>query len=272
LPLSQTRRFEAGTSLSRYYYRIDRFNTYYDLLGIPVGTSREKLDAPTGFTLHKMDVAYVEDNSVFGYTSPIKGHRARLSLEKFTGKVNMYGALVDYRKYFNIRPLTIAFRGYHYGRYGNDAESSIFYPLYVGYPWLVRGYNVNSFGTSQALLSSDVSINQLAGSRIAVGNVELRLPLTGPERMALIKFKYVPSELSLFMDGGFAWDSDYKFSMDTFTRWVNSNPDERLPIFSVGASLRLNLLGYIILEPYYAIPLQKRMGKGVFGVNFIPGW
>ena len=43
------------------------------------------------------------------------------------------------------------------------------------------------------------------------------------------------------------------------------------PVFSAGASLRINLFGALILEPYYAIPLQKN-AKGSFGLNLIPGW
>jgi Tol biopolymer transport system component len=268
-PLSQTRRFEAGASLSRYYYRIDQFNNYYDPSGIYYyGASREKVDAPSGFTIFQVDGAYVEDNSTFGIASPVKGHRGRIAFEKYNGTINMYTALIDYRKYFYLRPFTFAFRAYHYGRYGQDAENSLMYPLYLGYPWLIRGYSINSFNNQQFMGSEGVSINQLAGSRIAVSNVEIRFPFTGPERYGLIKFKYLPSEFTLFADGGVAWDSQNK----PHFKWLPDTPDERVPILSIGVSLRVNVLGYIILEPYYAMPVQREIQKGVFGVNFVPGW
>jgi hypothetical protein len=38
----------------------------------------------------------------------------------------------------------------------------------------------------------------LSGSKILVGNAELRIPVTGPERYALIKSKYFLTEASLF--------------------------------------------------------------------------
>ena len=40
---------------------------------------------------------------------------------------------------------------------------------------------------------------------------------------------------------------------------------------SVGISLRVNLFGAMILEPYYARQLTSR-GQWTFGLNFIPGW
>ena len=40
---------------------------------------------------------------------------------------------------------------------------------------------------------------------------------------------------------------------------------------SVGASIRVNLFGAMILEPYWAYPIQEN-GRVVFGLNFIPGW
>ena len=47
----------------------------------------------------------------------------------------------------------------------------------------------------------------------------------------------------------------------------------RVPALSAGISLRVNLFGAIILEPYYAIPFNRTDIKtGVFGLNFTPGW
>ncbi len=47
----------------------------------------------------------------------------------------------------------------------------------------------------------------------------------------------------------------------------------RFPVVSTGASLRINLFGYLVLEPYYAFPLQNGgFRNGQFGLNFVPGW
>ena len=49
------------------------------------------------------------------------------------------------------------------------------------------------------------------------------------------------------------------------------------PIFSTGVSARINLLGALIVEPYYALPISRwgedlPRGRGVFGFNLAPGW
>ena len=98
------------------------------------------------------------------------------------------------------------------------------------------------------------------------------MPLTGPERYALIKSKLLLTEASLFFDSGLAWNKDSKIILD-FNPVSIMNYEERCPVFSTGVSLRINLLGYLIIEPYYAFPLQNGGFKnGSFGLNFTPGW
>ena len=44
-------------------------------------------------------------------------------------------------------------------------------------------------------------------------------------------------------------------------------------ILSSGISMRINFFGYLIIEPYYAIPWQNGGFKNAgMVVNFIPGW
>jgi hypothetical protein len=137
-PLSQTKRFESEVSSSWYYYRFDRYNYYYTMDEIPIGGHKEKLNAPRGNNFQQVSLAYVEDNSYFGMTAPMQGHRARLEIEKYFGAANILTTLVDYRKYFYARPVTFAVRLYNYGMYGKDAEDGVITPFYLGYPWLVR--------------------------------------------------------------------------------------------------------------------------------------
>ncbi|MBN2480245.1 MAG: PD40 domain-containing protein [Bacteroidales bacterium] len=268
-PLNQTRRFEAGMATSWYYYRIDRYNNYYSDYGVFLGATKNKLDAPSGFNLQQVDVAYVEDNSYFGMTAPLQGHRARYQIGKYFGEVGFFSVLGDYRNYFFRKPFGLAFRLYHYGRYGNKAENDIMSPLYLGYPWLVRGYDSRSiYNNNVDSESIDFDISHLSGSRMAVGNIELRIPVIGPERLGLIKSRYVGTDFNLFFDGGLAWDSENK----PVLQW-KYDPAKRTPVFSTGVSVRVNVMGYIILEPYYAFPLQNGGFKnGNFGLNITPGW
>jgi Tol biopolymer transport system component len=270
-PLSQTRRFEASGSASWYYYRIDRYNNYYTLDGTSIGGNREKIPAPPGDNFRQLSLAYVEDNSFFGMTSPMEGHRARYQVEKYFGSANIYTTLIDYRRYFYLKPIGLAFRFYNYGMYGRDAESGVIPPLYLGYPWLIRGYE-NAGNNASSLTENNFNISWLNGSKIAVANAEIRLPFTGPERLALIKSKYLLTDLNLFFDSGLAWNSYNKVRFDY--QPTSSNDDNvRFPVYSTGVSLRINVFGYLVLEPFYAFPLQNGgFRNGTFGLNFVPGW
>jgi len=268
LPISQTRRIEGGVSFSHYSYRIDRFNTYYDLYGFKIGMTREKIPAPDGFSIQRIDIAYVEDNSFFGMASPFQGHRMRFQLEKYYGKINLFSGLFDYRKYIYMKPFNLSFRLYHYGRYGKSSEVSLLYPLFIGMPGLVRGYDWNSFYKNQTM--DGLTVNHLIGSRMCIGNIELRLPVSGPEKLALIRSGLFFTEIALFLDVGLAWDSQHIPGL----KWEAYSYEERAPVFSTGISLRVNLFGSMIIEPFYAFPLQREQFKrdGIFGLNFIPGW
>ncbi|MEO1714140.1 MAG: hypothetical protein AAFU60_12475, partial [Bacteroidota bacterium] len=100
-------------------------------------------------------------------------------------------------------------------------------------------------------------------------NIELRIPFTGPKQLALISSKLLLTELSFFVDGGLAWDSFAELTPTDGGSGIGSWATQ--PVFSAGASMRVNLFGSLIVEPYYAIPLQQNT-RGVFGLNFIPGW
>lgn len=266
-PISQTRRLEAGASASWYYYRIDRYHYYYDLLGYPIDYKREKLPSPSGSNYQVFDIAYVQDKSIFGMTAPMTGSRSRLQVEKYFGVVGFYTGLIDYRKYFFTKPVGFAFRAFYSGRHGRDSETELVYPYYLGYPWLLRGYEDISFESSSDLYYFNIS--NLMGSKILVGNFEIRIPFTGPENVALITSKIFYTDLNLFFDGGLAWNRGDKVRL----HWEPVNFDERIPVFSAGASLRLNLFGAMVIEPYYAFPFQnKGYSNGVFGLNFLPGW
>lgn len=270
--LSQTRRIEAGLSTSWYYYRIDRYHNYYDDLGFPVAYSKEKMPAPDGSNYQKIDLAYVTDNSYFGMTAPMRGQRARYQVEKYFGAVDFFTGLLDYRQYYFINPLTMAFRFYHYGRYGSGSETNLVSPIYLGYPWLIRGYeNLSFYGSwsDNTVGFNSLNYSHLSGSRIAVFNAELRVPMTGPKRLALFGSKYFLTDLNLFFDGGLAWDAGDKPKIT----WRKAAFNQRVPVFSAGVSVRVNVLGYMVIEPYFAIPFQNGGWQNKnFGLNFVPGW
>ena len=91
-------------------------------------------------------------------------------------------------------------------------------------------------------------LTRLEGSKIAVINAEMRIPLLGVSQYRLINFPYLPTEIAPFFDGGMAWTST---SHPILT--LNPNTTGDAPVFSAGVSARFNVLGYIVAEVYYCV-------------------
>lgn len=289
-PFSKVHRFEAGTAFSHFSYRLDRFNSFYqDVNGYPayyLGGNREKVSntQATGtlgiplnpFSIFQVNASFVGDNSINGLTSPLDGFRYRIGAEQYLGDFNFTAVTGDVRKYVRLKPVTFAVRALTYMRIGRDGEN--LYPLYAGYGYYIRGYEANSFYNSKNANTGTFDINQLSGSRLAVFNFEVRLPFTGPKKLAQIPSRYLFSDLNLFFDGGLAWTQDSHIALKgqpSGSLLPNGSPAERVPALSAGVSLRVNVFGYFVLEPYYAIPFQRRdLGNklGIFGLTFAPGW
>jgi hypothetical protein len=271
-PFSTTRRIELSASHAWYYFRRDIFHTYYDEFGFYAGQDRSRGDAPAGFNLQRVSLGYVGDNSYFGMASPMTGHRYRFSAEKLFGEIDMYNVTADYRKYFFRKPFSVAFRAAHYGRYGNNANNNLFYPLYLGYPGFMRGFDYSSLYSIRDQIfdeSGNFSFEKLQGTRLLLGGLELKVPFTGPERLALISSGFFFTELNWFLDAGLAWNNNSEITLDP-DKMVG---DARFPVFSTGPSIRINIFGALIIEPYYAFPFSlKERWPGVWGLSFWPGW
>ncbi len=271
-PISTTRRIEVSGSMAWYYFRRDIFHTYYDEMGFYRGQDRSKGESPDGFNLQRLSLGYIGDNSFFGMASPMAGHRYRFSVEKLFGEIDMYNTIADYRRYFFRQPISVAVRAMHHGRYGKDAQNNLFYPLYLGYPNFMRGYDYNSLYSIRDEIfddEGDFSFDHLQGTRLIVGGLEVKVPFSGPERLALISSGFFFTELAWFLDAGIAWREGDSLTLES----DKMTADYRYPVFSTGPSLRINLFGALVLEPYYAIPftLNDRW-PGVWGLNFWPGW
>lgn len=265
-PLNRTHRFELGASTAWYYYRIDR--EIYTTSSSGNTFERKRMDAPAGFQLHGIDAAFVGDNSFFGMTAPMRGYRYRLGVSDYYGSNKFVALDIDLRKYIYKKPFTFAFRLDHYGRYQqNSHDTTYFAPVYLGYPWYIRGFDAAKVTNYQN--DSVFSVNNLLGNRIAVFSFEIRLPLFGPRKIAAIKSNMLFADIAPFFDAGLAWNNNNQLSL----KWKPTNKNERTPIFSTGVSLRINVMGALVIEPYYAFPLQfGGFRNPVFGINFLPGW
>lgn len=271
-PLSTTRRVEWSAGVQRIAFDLEVDSFYVAGSNFLLRETRDELPTEPALTFGTASLALVGDNSFFGFTSPVAGGRYRFEASPFIGSLNYQNLLADYRRYLFVSPLTLAFRALHYGRYGADAESDRLYPLFVGYPSLMRGYDAESFDPNECSQGAPNAggcpvFNRLEGSRVAVANVELRIPLIGNERFGILKIPFLPTEIAPFADAGMAWSSG-----DSPDIRFDRNTTDRVPVFSTGISARVNLLGFAVVELYWVNPYQ-RPGRGrYFGFQLAPGW
>ncbi len=294
-PRSQTRRFEVNAGYARYAFGLETLRVYYDpVTGRQLGSETTTDEVPAPFD-HPLNMgtatfAYVGDWSNFGFTSPVRGGRFRFEVSPMVGDLNVVNALADYRRYFWRYPFTFAVRGMHYGRYGPDAESGnplFTQQLFLGYETLVRGYNYNSFNRSECVTANGSEdpncgiFGKLFGSKVAVASAELRVPVFGVPGFGLINFPFVPTELAGFVDAGVAWNSGScgpggsgtdSQGLSCTPVWKWDAPGQRTPVVSAGITSRFNVLGFAVLEVYYAYPFQRPKEGWHFGFQLAPGW
>lgn len=303
-PFSTTTRLEGGVQGSFRSFRQDQYDNYYlpyvvggQVVDLQyVATDRNRVDIPDTLQIDQyyslvkgfgasVNAAFVGDNSFFGMTAPLAGYRYRFGVDKYFGVNNFYSFTADARNYQRFRPFTLASRFTSNLRFEKNVNSV--YPYYVGQQGFVRGYG-SAF--SYAVIDQlGIDFSQLLGSKVAVASVELRLPFTGPKRLAIIPSNFLLSDLNLFIDAGVAFDDFNQVTKGVQQNIVRRDDNGNVvvdgqgqPIFDVktirrtiarsaGISARVNLFGYIIVEPYLAWQLQPN-GRATFGFNFIPGW
>jgi Tol biopolymer transport system component len=266
-PLSRVQRVEFSGGVRRISFdREVRVRQFDPFTGRLISEDRTDLPSPDAINLGETSAALVYDTSVSGLVGPLAGQRYRMEVSQLSGTLNFTGLLADYRRYFMpVRPFTLAGRVLHYGRYGSGGEDPRLGPLYVGYPYLVRGYGVGSFQANECPPSVDGTcpvFDNLLGSRIAVANAEVRFPPFG----LFTRGSYygpLPIELAIFGDAGVAWDSE------TQPRFAGG---ERDWVRSAGLSLRANAFGFAIVELAYVRPFDRPNRGWLWQFNFTPAF
>ncbi len=269
-PLNQAQRIEFGAGFSHISFE-NELQTFAvsAVTGETVVDHTEDLPAGSPLTLGTSTAALVFDNALFGATGPILGQRYRFEVDPTFGSINYVGVLADYRRYLlPVRPFTVAARILHYGRYGSGGDDPQIQPLFLGSTGLVRGYNFNSFEQRECHPppgnpAACPVFDNLVGSRLLVGNLELRFPLFGVLGVGSGYYGILPIDWTVFADGGVAWDgnSDPSFSGGS-----------RDAVFSAGTGFRFNLFGFAVAEVNLVKPLD-RPGRGwLWEFNFEPGF
>ena len=237
------------------------------------GTARLAFDELTGFvgdltwkpaaesmTLSSVAAAFVSDTSHAGATSMVSGERYRLEVAPVFGSLRYVHVTADYRRYLMPVPFfTIAARALHIGRYGSGAEDVRLPSMYLGYPWLVRGFDLGwQVNDCVAALSAGCpELGDLLGSRLGVGNLELRLPVLRPFGLSRSMYGPVPVEVAAFVDGGLAW---------------RGGRGTGAPAWSTGVTVRSNLIGFGIGQFDIARPLSRPDAGWVFQFNLSPAF
>ena len=260
-PLNRAQRLEVGVGYRNISFKEDVRTVVYDGY---TGQLFQDTTAPgPGDSIPSLDLlmtsaANVYDNSVFGGTSPIRGQRYRLEVAPVIGDLQFASVLADYRRYHSLfGPFVLAGRAVHLGRYGRDSESARISELFIGQPWLVRGYDAPSFMIGEA----DV-YDRLFGSRMALGNLELRLPLVGGAGL-FRTFGVPPLEVAAFYDAGAAWTESNS------ARFLGGN---RLGVTSYGGTFRVNLFGFAVAEIAYVHPNDRPLKGWFWQFNLQPGF
>jgi Tol biopolymer transport system component len=274
-PVSRFQRIEGGMHLTNVEDAVlDYFQPYDAQTGIATqNPSTEKhVLSETGFV--QPSLAWVYDNSLAGYTGPFLGRRSRVELAPTIGGWRYLQSTADFRRYDHLGgPFTLATRALYLGRSGRDAGK---FQMYLGYPDLIRGWTAGSFDRNEcvSLTVADPNsqtgcgpLDQLLGTSIAVFNAELRFPILSQQYMHWLPPLFPPIEGALFFDAGVAWRGAVCSSTTGFCtpattfEWnrpsAASPADVRTPLKSVGASIKINALGFMVLRFDYAMPLNR---------------
>jgi hypothetical protein len=211
-------------------------------------------------------VALVHDKTLFAYVGPFAGRRYRLQVAPTIGEWQFTTTLADVREYWYARPFTLALRGMLFSRFGRDADN---FPVFLGTTELIRGYTYGSVIDHECANAGFCeALSSLTGSKIAVANAELRFPLFQWLAFGFLPVALPPIEGALFYDAGVAWNEGQQVKL---SRSGSDDPRfVRTPLRSWGSSLRVNLLGFVILRLDYTKPLDRAYDKSYWTVSFGP--
>jgi hypothetical protein len=270
-PFSEVQRIDLQAGFSNISFDRELRTRGFSLItGEQILEDDQDLPAPDALNLGIGSAALVYDNSFYGATGPILGQRYRFEVAPTVGSLSDVGVLGDFRRYFMpARPFTFATRLLHYGRYARDGEDDRLQPLFLGYAGLVRGYSYGSFDGSECDPPADDPgacpvFDQLLGSRIAVANAELRFPLLGVLGIGSGYYGAFPIEFVAFGDAGLAWDTVNEPSI-----FASGTRD---PVFSAGAGLRINLLGFAVAEIDLVRPFDRPDKGWIWQFELQPGF
>jgi hypothetical protein len=274
-PLNRFTRLEVGGGLNNigrqrwFLHRTVYDRSRADAFGPPDSVRKDP-------SLNYIDaqLAFVSDNTLFGYTGPIFGRRYRFQVSPVLGSYQWIEYLADYRRYdpiiFNF--LTVATRVYANVSVGRDETA---FPKYIARPDFVRGYDRQSTLYTPCMGAGANAMNcnaiQLLGSRVVVANAELRFPVIRQFVLGIIPVALPPVDGVLFYDIGAAWSRGQVLYGSRPSNFDVAH--QRFPVRSYGTGLRVNLFNYLIMRWDYAVALdQPGRKKGFWAWSLWPSF
>ena len=271
-PLNRFTRLEAGLQFNSIGRSIVALSQDCYSNGCTAAQINDVSNRPA-FNFLQPSVAYVADNSLFGLTGPIIGHRYRFSISPAVGNLRWVEYLADYRRYDPIifNTITIATRFLASASVGRD---ELAFPKYIGRPEYVRGYDGANFSgyecTSYIGGGASCNTEQLVGSRVAVVNAEVRFPIIRRFDLGNLPIGLPPLDGLVFYDAGLAFSKGQTVSL---TKPANYDLNlQRYPLRSYGVGLRANLFNLAILKLDYAKPLDQTGRKPIWTFSLGPSF
>jgi Tol biopolymer transport system component len=254
-PFSRAQRVELSTGVHAIGFATDvQTRRYARSNGAMVGEWEEPGIAPEAVVLFETAAALVYDSSVAGPTAPVLGSRSRFEVGQTFGDLSLVTLTADYRRYLMpARPLTIAMRVQHVGRYGPDAADPRLLPLLWTVRDLVRGYSMRDAVGRACSTNTCARLTDTGARRVSVANVELRVPLIGP--LGVVRESGpLPIDGFLFADVG----------------WFASGLPRALQhtaLHSLGGGARLNAAGFV-----FEFAGARAQRGWTLAMNFRPGF
>ena len=262
-PLNRFSRWELGMQVTNTEQSVIEYTRQVDVTnGLSSGFQEGSLAGGQVYTYFAPFVAFVSDNTLFGYTGPLSGHRMRFQFSPYFSGLQFLEATADYRRYDPILFGFLTFASHVQATLRKGPDEALF-PIYIGRPWAVRGYDrENAFSTGcQPEIggaTSQCSSSALIGSRTIFANAELRFPLIRRFDLGILPISLPPLDGLFFYDVGVAWNPGQKVALAT-----TSTPDQvRTPLSSYGFGLRLNLFNIALIRWDYAIPMADPQRRG----------
>jgi outer membrane protein assembly factor BamA len=225
-PFSRGLRVEFSGGMREAAYRRDLRSQIASVsTGKVVESSELRSSGGASTTLGEVGAALVHDTTMYGPTGPLLGSRYRIEVMPTVGELSFMSVTTDVRKYvMPVRPCTLGVRLLHSARYGRDGNDPRLLSNYLGSNYFVRGHHND---LSYCVPAAEHACgDDLFGSRLLVGNVELRVPLWGI-RSRQLEYGPVPIDAIAFADGGQVWDGGARATRIT----------------SVGGGFRINAFG-----------------------------